>query len=76
MKKKTVLCAALIILLTIATSTIYVMFASRKSEKSDEEIKEMFVCNRATLDFRATDIYCNDPELYRAHRKVNKVVSP
>lgn len=74
MKKKTVV-VGLLILLILAAGALYIL-TTQPSDKSDDEIKEMFDCNRITADVRATDIYCDNPGLYRQHLKENNVIGP
>lgn len=74
MKKKTAVVAGLIILIS-ATGALYVL-ATQHSETNDDEIKEKFDCNRITADVRATDIYCDNPGLYREHLEESNVIEP
>jgi uncharacterized protein YxeA len=75
MKKKTVVVAGLLIVLILVAGAVYVL-VTQQSDKSDDEIKEMFDCNRVTADVRATDVYCDNPSLYREHLKENNVIGP
>lgn len=75
MKKKTVFIAGLLIVLVLVAGALYVL-RTQPPDKSDDEIKEMHDCNRLTADVRATDIYCDNPSLYREHLKENNVIGP
>lgn len=61
-------------MLVVVAAGAYIFLSARGSNKSDEEIQKMFSCDRITADVRATDVYCNDPNLYREHLRQNEVI--
>jgi hypothetical protein len=64
-----------IIVLLVAGSLLAIYFImNADSIKSEEEINKMFACDRVTTDVRATDIYCDNPDLYREHEINNTIV--
>lgn len=76
MKKKHYI---LVFILAVALAGVAVgsyLVSSGSAPKSDEEIRELFFCDRITLDVRATDVYCENPDLYREHEKNNSVIDP
>lgn len=75
MKKRSFLIIVLLTSAVAVTASVYIM-STKQSDKTDEEIKKIFDCERITADVRATDIYCGDPNLYRNHLKENRVIGP
>ena len=63
-KQKYLLAAVLILLITAVVMAIFFL-SNSKTGLSDEQVKEKFACNRLTLEYRETDIFCSKPELYR-----------
>jgi hypothetical protein len=74
MKKKFLLTAFIIVIALTALGLYF--FYPKSSDKTDEEIRKMFYCDRDTLDILATDVYCDNPNLYREDVKNNKVIGP
>jgi hypothetical protein len=56
---------ALILLLSLVAFMIVLLTNNANNSLSDAQIKEKFACNRLTLEYRETDIFCTRPELYR-----------
>lgn len=54
----------LLFLLLAGIAYGYMAFHATKNP-SDAKIREMFACDRLTKEFRSTDKYCRDPDLYR-----------
>lgn len=74
---RTVLIVTLVCLVGIGAAVLRITGSEKKSsDKTDEEIQQMFFCDRVTADVRKTDIYCDDPDLYRIHLKDNNVLDP
>ncbi len=83
MERKIAFGAAIVFLLIVAMGA-YLLFAQPNSiitggdksgvTLSDEEIKEKFRCNRITLEVLQTDVYCENPDLYRQHVRDNAVI--
>jgi hypothetical protein len=72
MNKKYIV-AALVILAIIATGLFVYLYQTKGSKDlTDEEIKAKY-CH-ITADVRKTDIYCQNPELYRQHIQDNRVI--
>ena len=68
LSRKNVLLITAIIILVAGCG--YVFFfrgnaSTNNSDITDEEIMQRFSCNRATLEARSTDVYCQNPDLYR-----------
>ncbi len=74
MKKKSVVIFSVLILV-VAVVSVYFLTV-HQDDKSDEEIRKMFNCDRITADVRATDVYCKDQNVYREHLLQNKVIKP
>lgn len=53
---------------------IYVIAGPSGRQLTDAQIVEALGCGRATADFRATDVYCTYPEIYRQHLGTGKVI--
>jgi hypothetical protein len=60
-------------LLVLGTG-IYWEFFYNPVKLTDEEIREEFRCDRTTSELLRTDIYCDDPDLYREHAREGDVV--
>lgn len=60
------------VLLLVAAGTLW---AYRQRPLSDAQIKQRFGCERATLDWRVTDVYCENPELYREHVRAGRDIT-
>ncbi len=68
----------IILLVTVLVITYVLILTSKNSnsnELSDYDIRNMFSCNRITLDIGATDLYCKSPDTYRHDLKDNSVIS-
>lgn len=73
--KKVLFIVASLVALIVSVAIIYKWKYSDKN-LSNEEIRIKFECERVTADYRKTDIYCQDPDLYRQHLKDKNVVEP
>lgn len=79
MKNKKLVTVIILIVVSIFGLLLFYAFkntSDSSTQKTNEEIREMFSCNRVTADFRETDVYCGDPELYRQHLRDNRVIEP
>ena len=63
MKAKLLYCLLILSLLLNITLVGYLFFSHR--ELSDKEIQDKFACSRMTQELRDTDVFCDDPSLYR-----------
>lgn len=75
MKKKTIVMTASLLLLggTIFGLFVYSTPNTDNKDLSDEEIKAKY-CH-VTADLRKTDVYCQNPALYRQHTREGKVLT-
>ena len=64
-RKQKYLLVGVLFLLTAAVVVFFLFLNNPKSALSDQQIKEKFACNRMTLEYRETDVFCSKPELYR-----------
>ena len=53
---------------------LYVLLNPEPVRLTDQQINERLGCGRSTSDFRATDIYCTYPDVYRQHVRRGVVI--
>ena len=63
MKIKTIIIGALVTLL-IGGGAFLLLSDTTDKSKLPDEIYRLYDCDRITFDFRETDKYCADPELW------------
>ena len=73
MLKRKIIIVILAIFLLVAGLSVAFNLKSEKPELTDEQIRERLGCNRMTLDWRSTDIYCNYPQAYRDKVKSGEI---
>lgn len=73
--KKQLLGLGSALLIIIVAIVVAVGMATSPSNLTEEQINQKFNCNRATADYRATDVYCSNPGLYNEHVKNNTVIT-
>jgi hypothetical protein len=66
--------SAAIIVIAISILGGFLLYKSKTEVLTDNKIRERFNCDRLTLDYRETDVYCKNPNLYRQHLKEHKVI--
>lgn len=63
-----------ILLSFILLALVGIFIYAQQTKLSDEDIRKQFYCDRATDDYRRTDVYCTNPELYRQHEREGKII--
>ena len=56
----------------------YLILVNRSTSKEDElliEINNKFECDRRTLDYRGTDIYCGNVDLFKKDLQSGNVIN-
>lgn len=69
-KKTSLIVIALIVVMVVIFASIF--FYKNNSYPSDSEIRKKFKCDRMTKEYLSTDIYCDNPELYRQDLKASR----
>lgn len=72
MNKKILIIAALLLGGIVAGSLSYLNSSKINNNLSDQEIKNKY-CH-VTAEVRKTDVYCQNPDLYRQHLRENNVI--
>jgi Flp pilus assembly protein CpaB len=73
MKKKRIVILVSVLAIAACLGIVLTNFM-RTTNVTDQQIREMFECDRITTDVLSTDIYCSNPDLYRDDLNNNRVV--
>jgi len=76
MKKRHVIISLIILVMLVIIGGVAYSVSRPDTNSNDEEIRKKFNCDRVTADARATDVYCQDPSLYRQDLEKDKNLNP
>ncbi|MGB4758457.1 MAG: hypothetical protein WBP26_00190 [Candidatus Saccharimonadales bacterium] len=62
----------LALLITLIAAGFLIVQRQQNQTLSAEDIREKFGCNRPTMDYRETDVFCGNPKFYNDPGSITK----